>query len=205
MTREEHLLHCKICTHQKFDSKQGIVCDLTDRIADFEGSCPSFVLNESKKEIEEMRTYNQLPRLNTASQGKRFANYILDLVFIVIFSSLFGLTIGIIFVFVDPSLLSYFEDDNTLLDYVFDFIIGMIYYSIMEGMSGKSIAKFITKTKVVDLKGDKPDFSTIFVRSLCRFIPFDAFSYLGSDAIGWHDQISKTRVVEIDPSPYQQY
>lgn len=42
--------------------------------------------------------------------------------------------------------------------------------------------------------GEKPSFSVIFKRTLCRLIPFDGFSFLGSR--GWHDSISDTYVVE---------
>jgi hypothetical protein len=41
----------------------------------------------------------------------------------------------------------------------------------------------------------RPPFGTMVLRSLCRLIPFEPFSFLGSDARGWHDSITKTRVV----------
>ena len=50
MTREEHLVLCKKCLNRKFDSQKGIVCELTGKIADFEGNCPNFKLDESIKE-----------------------------------------------------------------------------------------------------------------------------------------------------------
>lgn len=52
MTRDQHLEFCKRCLNRKFDAQQGLVCGLTNRIADFEGSCPSFSIDESVK-IEE--------------------------------------------------------------------------------------------------------------------------------------------------------
>lgn len=42
MTRDEHLKFCKICQHRKLDPDQGFICILTDKIADFESSCPNF-------------------------------------------------------------------------------------------------------------------------------------------------------------------
>lgn len=73
-------------------------------------------------------------------------------------------------------------------------VISLIYYLVLEGLFARSIAKFITGTVVVDENGEKPDFATVFKRSLCRFIPFDAFTFLGGSR-GWHDSISNTYVV----------
>ena len=85
-----------------------------------------------------------------------------------------------------------------LLEYFIGFVLGTIYYSIFEGLTGRSVGKLITKTKVVNEEGEKASFDSIIRRSLCRYIPFEALSFLGSDAIGWHDTLSKTRVVEIE-------
>ena len=50
MTREEHLVFCKKCTNRKMNMQTGIVCSLTDRIADFEKECTSFQLDETVTE-----------------------------------------------------------------------------------------------------------------------------------------------------------
>ena len=197
MTREEQLRFCKICKNQKFDMKQGIICNLTNKPADFEDYCNSYIEgSELKQKMESNKNENEI--LNkTASQGKRFANYLIDLICFMIFSFIFGAILGIVLAIVSPSSLSIFEQDNKLIDYLLGFIAGMIYYSILEATTGRTIAKFITKTKVVNEEGVKPDFGTILLRSLCRFIPFEPFSFLGSDNSGWHDKLSKTRVIEI--------
>ena len=69
------------------------------------------------------------------------------------------------------------------------------YYIIMEIKYQKTIGKFITKTKVVNLNGDKPKSKDIIIRTLCRLIPFDRLSFLFAKN-GFHDIISKTRVVK---------
>ena len=46
-------------------------------------------------------------------------------------------------------------------------------------------------------KGLIIDFSECALRSICRFIPFNGLSFLGSNR-GWHDRFSKTMVVEDD-------
>ena len=193
MTREEQLRFCKICENQKFDLKQGIICNLTNQPADFEENCSSYIEDtELKQKMESTKIENRI-----ASKGERFANYLIDLIFLLIFSFLFGIILGIVLVIISPSSLSIFEQDNLLINYLLRFIPGMLYYSILEATTGKTIAKFITETKVVNEEGKKPDLGTILLRSLCRFIPFEQFSFLGSDNSGWHDKLSKTRVIKI--------
>ncbi len=54
MTREEHLIFCKKCLNRKFDPQQGLVCKLTDQIAQFEGSCENYDHDETVKEPVEI-------------------------------------------------------------------------------------------------------------------------------------------------------
>lgn len=199
MNRAEQLAFCKVCVNQKKDLERGIVCELTDRIADFEVSCESFQKDEQKD--ARLRETNAAYALDgkLATQGQRFANYIIDYIFLIGVGALVGAALGIILAYLAPEHLDVFEQDNRLIDYVFGLTIGIIYYSFFEGFTGRSIGKFFTKTKVVTEDGEKPDFGTIVIRSFCRYIPFNHFSFLGSSKEpGWHDKFSKTRVVEID-------
>lgn len=69
----------------------------------------------------------------------------------------------------------------------------LAYYFITESLWGKSPAKFLTKTRVVDIGGGDADWMAIIGRSFCRVIPFEPVSFLlGKD---WHDTLSNTRVV----------
>lgn len=79
---------------------------------------------------------------------------------------------------------------------IFGIIITLIYFVTFEVLTQKSLGKLITKTKVVLEDGSKPAAKDIFLRSLCRFIPFEAFSFLGDKGRGWHDSISDTYVVD---------
>jgi len=47
MTRQEHLKFCKTCTNRDMDLKVGLICKLTGRIADFEGECESYNLDQA--------------------------------------------------------------------------------------------------------------------------------------------------------------
>ncbi len=197
MTREEHLRFCKFCKNKKFDKMQGIICSLTGKPADFEEQCSSYIEDVEIKQKEEVRNAEIELLSKTASSGKRFVNYIIDGIFFMIFCLLFGAGLGIAVAIISPSSVSFFEHDNKVFNYLLTIVAGLIYYSILEYTTGRTIGKFITKTRVVNENGKKPDFKTILIRSLCRFIPFEQFSFFSSDNTGLHDKISKIRVIEI--------
>jgi len=122
------------------------------------------------------------------SQGRRLANYILDVVCFYLIIFLIGIIIG---------LLGGFQETNTILESILN-IVGIfafvLYYLFFEGIWARTPAKFITRTKVVMRDGSKPDFLHILGRSFARLIPFEAFSFLFGP-VGWHDSLSKTLVV----------
>jgi hypothetical protein len=66
-----------------------------------------------------------------------------------------------------------------------------------EALLGITPAKLLTGTQVTDEFGNKPRFGNIVGRTLSRFIPFDALSFLF--ARGWHDSISDTYVLDNGP------
>ena len=198
MTRQQHLQFCKVCTHRKKDLNLGIVCGLTDRIAVFEDECTTFEENLAFKQRATQNNVAHSVRDKVADKGKRFTNYFIDQLFVIGFGLLLGALLGLALAVLAPEHLGVFQEDNRLLDYGLGILITLLYYSFFEGFTGRSLGKFFTKTKVVTEQGKRPDFGTIFVRSLCRNIPFNAVSFLSSNAIGWHDQLSKTRVVEMD-------
>jgi len=72
-----------------------------------------------------------------------------------------------------------------------------LYYSLLETfLKGKSIGKFVTQTRAVREDGSELDFRTALIRSLCRVVPFEPFSFLGDSNSGWHDNWSKTMVID---------
>ncbi|MFT5822109.1 MAG: putative RDD family membrane protein YckC [Crocinitomix sp.] len=68
-----------------------------------------------------------------------------------------------------------------------------IYYFLMEALLGRTVGKYVSKTCVINEYAVKPPIPTILIRTLCRLIPFEAFSCLGN--LGWHDKWSKTYVI----------
>jgi uncharacterized RDD family membrane protein YckC len=65
----------------------------------------------------------------------------------------------------------------------------------MEIKFQKTLGKFITKTKVVKMNGEKPENSDIILRTFCRFLPFDRLSFVFTKN-GFHDFLSKTKVIK---------
>ncbi|MDD5530785.1 MAG: RDD family protein [bacterium] len=145
-------------------------------------------------------------KINYASEAKRLLNYVLDnIILVVIMSilcSILGAAIGSwVSVLNMPESFVY-----SFLFKLFSFTIGFtisgfiyyFYYFIFESKFQRTPAKFITKTKVLDMNGGKPTKSQIIIRTLIRFIPFEAWSGFGKGEkgwYGWHDRWSQTMVV----------
>lgn len=142
--------------------------------------------NQNQPEEKES-IFENIQTLEEASKGTRLANYIIDVIVSqVIFYSFMFLILAI-----NESILDAFPPLTVLLVLGFNFF----YYFLFETYAnGKTIGKFATGTRVVTIDNDVPDAGTIAIRSLCRYIPFNQFSFLGET--GWHDSLSKTRVVK---------
>ena len=87
---------------------------------------------------------------------------------------------------------------NGLVDRLFTALFLVVFYCTVESsLNGKTLGKFITKTRAVKLDGTKMDFNTVLKRSFSRIVPFEPFSFLGDDPpTGWHDRWSDTKVVD---------
>jgi uncharacterized RDD family membrane protein YckC len=83
-----------------------------------------------------------------------------------------------------------------LVDTLLELGLGIAYYCLLEGLTGRTIGKWITGTRVVGLEGERATFGGIVVRTLARLIPFEGISFLFSES-GWHDRLSRTRVVRL--------
>ena len=137
--------------------------------------------------------------LMLVSQGKRFINYLVDRVLMTTGSFCVGIMLGLLVGATDPE--RRVVDDGMLE--ALGFIVGLLfvycYFVFFEAVFQRSPGKFLTGTKVVNESGGKPTFGQILGRSLCRFIPFEAFSFLFGDSsrvVGWHDKFSGTLVVK---------
>ncbi len=124
-----------------------------------------------------------------ASTGQRFGTMLLDLIFFYIFALILGLVLGLIG-------LDLIQNMNDIL---LGIVILLIYYVPQEAFSGRTFGKLITGTKAVNEDGSNLTLGKALGRTLCRLIPFEAFSFLGGQGTpkGWHDRIPKTKVISI--------
>ena len=82
-------------------------------------------------------------------------------------------------------------------------LIMFLYYFLMEVIWDRTLGKLIMGIMVVDAKRvnykEKRMTKLIFIRTLCRYIPFDHLSFIfmsnASGQASWHDQISGTKVI----------
>jgi len=133
--------------------------------------------------------------LRPASRTKRLLNLLIDTVFFYILV----ISIASVTALINPSVIETIEQTNPLVDRVIYWLFFMVYYVIFETWLGKTPGKMITKTKVVDKNGQKPNFTTVAGRSFSRLIPFEAFSFLRENPIGIHDRMAHTMVVDDRP------
>lgn len=142
-----------------------------------------------------MTDFVKIVDANKADRMLRLVNLIIDIIVYFIFTIVIGFIFGFAGVLLgfDMSFLGELEEDS-LLSRVIGVILMIIYYTLIETVTkGRSVGKFITGTMVVNENGGKPDMTIYLKRSLLRLIPFETFSFFGEN--GWHDKISKTRVV----------
>lgn len=132
-----------------------------------------------------------------ATRGQRFLNFGIDLVFLYIIILSIGTTIVLIAEAVGEFAVSAWVETMSKGEIgLYIVLIMLLYYSLTEIYFSRTIAQLITKTVVVKKDGSKPDIKTLIIRTLCRFIPFEPFSFFGATPRGWHDTYSDTYVVK---------
>jgi len=133
--------------------------------------------------------------LQLANAGKRFANYLIDLV---VFYLVTALLLALYYIIARSGQIP--EDDNPLGS-ITDRLVSMLMYAILSGLieglfKGKSLGKLITRTRAVNMDGTNISFKTAFLRGLSRIVPFEPFSALGSPTHPWHDKWTDTYVID---------
>jgi uncharacterized RDD family membrane protein YckC len=131
----------------------------------------------------------------SASAWLRLAGFVLD--FVGVFAS--GLAFGLVIGLISP------VNGAAALEEVPDTLLGSIlvvtYYVVLEGMFSRTLGKWIVGTRVVDERGERPTIGQILGRTACRFIPFEAFTFLGHAPRGWHDRFPGTYVIKTREVP----
>lgn len=140
----------------------------------------------------------QSGELKIAGQTQRFLTSILDNLVIFGINYVFGIVVGVLLVTSGVLTLESAPMINRLLILV-GWFLAFLYYTVLETTTGMTLGKMVMGTKVVTKEGGKPTLSQVMGRSACRFIPFEAFSFLiGTNSrfpIGWHDRIPGTVVI----------
>lgn len=140
--------------------------------------------------------YDMPVHLVQASGGKRFANYIIDVIVFYIFYFLifFGWAL------INPdSVRSYGESANSynFIDTITTMIIFGFFMGLIEAIfKGKTLGKLITGTKAVNEDGTPITFGTALGRGFSRAVPFNALSALGTPSHPWHDKWTNTYVID---------
>ncbi|MGV3599299.1 MAG: RDD family protein [Bacteroidota bacterium] len=120
------------------------------------------------------------------SRDIRFYNHVLDSTGIClcffIYAMIFDSWLGVI-----P------EEGSPWLGF-FSLLTLFCYFFVFEFFFGKTPAKFLTKTRVVDSSGLHPSAKKLIIRTFARAIPFNGFSFFFSTR-GLHDTLSDTWVI----------
>ncbi len=125
-----------------------------------------------------------------ASKTKRFVNLLIDSIVFYALAFLLG-------VFMAIASVDYLIDSNPLLFNVIIYALFVgVYFLLETSLNGKTVGKYITGTRVIMEDGQDLKPKNILGRSFARLVPFEAFSFLGSQPTGWHDRWSGTRVID---------
>lgn len=121
-----------------------------------------------------------------ASLIKRFFNRLIDFIAVIVLLLIVNIVL--------QGALTEAMDRSKINEYLITGLAFFIYYTLLESLTGRTLGKLVTGTKVISLTGSPLNVGRVALRSLCRFIPFNAFSFFSGER-GWHDTISKTAVV----------
>jgi uncharacterized RDD family membrane protein YckC len=127
-----------------------------------------------------------------ATRSRRFVNFLLDSVFFYACAFGLGIALGL------AGLARVLEGLGPGGEFLLGWALVTVYYAVQEGLWGRTIAKLVTGTQVVNEEdGARPPLRRVLGRTLARLVPFEPFSFFGKEPRGWHDRWSGTRVVVV--------
>lgn len=145
-------------------------------------------IKQVEQEYIEKETKGKEINAGKVSSWIRLIHFIIDGV-------AFLLTAFVLSIFLDLFLPAMDQESMVLLGNGLFFASFFLYYVFMEYKYQKTLGKFLTNTKVVMRNGEKPKISEIFIRTVCRLVPLDGFSFLFTRT-GLHDRFSNTIVIK---------
>ena len=138
----------------------------------------------------------EYPQFEYATTGNRFVNFLIDTVVYYMFN--------IVVLFITGAALAISgktaEDiqeifSNKAVPYTMALANFILLYTVIEGASkGRSLGKLVTGTVAVQESLQPITWKNALLRTLCRMIPFEAFSALGGNP--WHDSLTHTTVIK---------
>lgn len=135
-----------------------------------------------------------LPReVNVVRGGARLGHYVLDYIILQGISYLLGYMFGSLMLADTGSMATNELIVVQLKMAGLGLLYNFMYYAAFEGFFGSTPGKMLLGRVVIDEYGERPDFPRVMLRSVIRWVPFEALSCLSPR--GWHDQWSKTFVV----------
>jgi uncharacterized RDD family membrane protein YckC len=84
---------------------------------------------------------------------------------------------------------------HILHGYGISLAIPLVYFSVLESISGQTLGKAITQIKVTNYQKERQTPSQIIIRTISKFIPFDGLTWIFGKKYIWHDLISKSIVI----------
>lgn len=144
-----------------------------------------------------MRKHLRIVEDNRASSGARFANYIVDLIVLIIINTILSFASILIYYYTSINFFYFYNNGGLLWEFFTGTLVSFIYYFLWEKYSnGRTVGKYVTNTKAISIDGTDVTTRQVLNRALCRIVPFDALSFLGGGN-GWHDSWTDTRVINI--------
>jgi hypothetical protein len=120
--------------------------------------------------------------------GHRFVHYLLDSLFLApVFMSMGTMIYSMARI--------YNQDSIPIMICFLAFLNFFLYFFLSEAIFRQTFGKMITRSCVAT-NGIEFSNGRMFLRTFCRLIPFDRFSFLFG--ANWHDKVSATAVVYVD-------
>lgn len=153
----------------------------------------------SASEQQDLFTEGEFVSYTEASTAQRFVNYLTDMLLMRFGISYITSDLLLRFLMaVSPRTAStlFSEESYLVAGYVIAALNHLLYYTFCEkAFRGYTLGKFVSGTRVIREDGDELTLKDAFLRSLCRLVPFEAFSiWFGNGP--WHDVWTKTKVIQ---------
>jgi uncharacterized RDD family membrane protein YckC len=132
---------------------------------------------------------------------KRLINFLVDYLIFVVFLVLLAAAAAVIWSLVTSEdfdvITERFDDLPPLADRLITSVLYCAYCLFFESLTnGKTLAKLLTRTRVVSVDGTKPTFNQLLKRNFSRMVPLDGFSFIAQTPQGWHDRWADVYVVD---------